>query len=279
MSSPRSMWSGTIRLGLIPVPVTIGKAWQDQRETSLRDVCASHSVPIDRTERCTTPKCKLEGGKAKAVQLPSGEWRKISDAEMAQIEADTKADTLDILDVQKVYDLPIDYATGTYYIRFDQKAKGFDARPFAHLQATLVRNDLALVVKWCSSSRQRLAFVTGEGNGALLLRTIPYANELREATGTELFHMQEQIDEAVIEQMKTLLDGMAQSEFKHSAYSDDGAKLRSDAVDKVLKGEGGEQQNDERKQEGGNVPDLMAALKASMEEQKLHQGEGEKQNA
>lgn len=277
MASPRSMWSGTIRLGLIPIPVTIGKAWQDQRETGLRDLCSEHGVPVDRTERCSSSaKCNLPA-KVKGVQLPSGGWRKISEAEMVQIEADTKADTLDILDVQPVYDLPMEYGTGTYYIRFDQKAKGFDAGPFAHLQATLVKNDLGMVVKWCSSTRQRLAIIHGRDDGALLLTTIPYVNELREATGTELFHMQEAIDENVVKQMADLLGTLSQPEFKHSAYADEGQKLRSAAVDKVLKGEGGEQKQDGGQEDGQKkVPDLMAQLQASIAEQNLHKGEEQK---
>jgi non-homologous end joining protein Ku len=269
------MWSGTIQLGLIPVPVTIGKAWADEREKGLQDLCATHKVPVDRSERCSSSgKCELSGGKIKGVATEDG-YRALKPNEYEQIEEATKSATLTILDVQKIYDLPLDYATGTYYIRYDQKAKGFTPSAFAHLQALLTRRDVGLVVKWCKSARQQLAVITGDESGLLLLRTIPFANELREAGGTERVHMQEAIDENVIAQMSDLLDGIASDEFDHTAYSDEGVRLRSEAVERVLKGEQkGEKKK--QKQEGGGVPDLMAALKASMAEQKLHQGEGQK---
>lgn len=277
MASPRSMWSGTIQLGLIPIPVTIGKAWADEREKGLQDLCATHKVPVDRSERCSSSaKCSLEGGKVKGVTTENG-YRALAPNEYERIEDETKSDTLTILDVQKVYDLPIDYTTGTYYIRFNDKVKGFTPNAFAHLQAALTREDDALVVKWCKSARQQLAIITGDGSGLLLLRTIPYANELREAGGTERLHMQEQIDENAVKQIGELLGTYRKPEFKHSAYSDEGQRLRSEAVDRVLKGEKGQEKEDEQKQ--GGVPDLMEALQASMKEAKLHEGDGQKQEA
>lgn len=273
--SIRSMWSGTLKLGMIDIPVTVGKSWSEEREKGLQDLCAAHEVPVDRSERCSSSsKCSLDAGKVKGVEVEDG-YRVLKPNEFEQIEAETKDDTLRILDVQKAWDVPLEFSVGTYYIRFNDKVKGFSPAAFAHLQATLVKGDDALVVKWCSSSRQRLAVITGESDGRLLLRALPYVNELREAGGQELRHMQEAIDENVVKQMGELLDTMRQPEFKHSDYSDDGLRLRAEAVDRVLKGEKGEEKQ-EQKQEGG-VPDIMAALQASMKEAKLHLGDGEKE--
>jgi non-homologous end joining protein Ku len=54
--SPRTTWSGSIQCGLLNVPVTVGSAVTDSREKSLMDVCAKHHVPIDRSERCSSPR-------------------------------------------------------------------------------------------------------------------------------------------------------------------------------------------------------------------------------
>jgi non-homologous end joining protein Ku len=278
------MWSGTIKLGLIDIPVTIGKSWADEREQGLRDLCATHNVPVDRTERCSTHArtCQLEGGKVKGVH--TGEkWVPLSESEYSAIEDATKSDRLEILDVQPVYDLPIEYGTGTYYVRYDKKVKGFDATAFAHFAATLSQRDLGVVVKWCKAAKQRLAVLHTSGEGILLLTTVPFASEWREPGDQEIEHRKIEVQPAVVEQMGNLLDSLKQEEFDHERYSDEGMKLRSDAVEKILdahrKGKKGGKQKEEKpeKKSGEHVPDLMAALQASMQEQKLFEGEEQKE--
>ena len=231
------MWSGTISLGLVSIPVTIGKAWSDEREASLRDICADHKVPIDRTERCGAGITTCSMSKVKGVQMPDGSWRAFNMTEYAAIEDATKSDTLEILNVQKEWNLPLDFGTGTYYVRFNEKAKGNSPDAFAHLIATLNQRDEGCVVKWCRSARQKLAILRADGNGHLLLTTIPFVTELREAGRLESAHQHVEIQSEIVEQMGALMDALATDEFDHAAYTDEGMKLRTDAVDKILGGE------------------------------------------
>lgn len=266
MSSPRSMWSGTISLGLVSIPVTIGKAWQDEREASLRDICGDHLVPVDRTERCPAdPDCTI--AKQKGVEV-DGTWRAFNVNEYEAIEAATKSDTLEILNVQKEWDLPLEFGTGTYYVRFNDKAKGNSPDAFAHLIATLNQRDEGCIVKWCRSAKQKLAVLRTDGKGHLLLTTIPFVTELREPGKLESAHQHVEINGEIVEQMGNLMDALTTEQFDHSLYSDEGMRLRSEAVEKIL---GGEklQEKQEHKQEGDkNVPDLMAKLMQSVEQKK-----------
>ena len=74
MSSPRSMWSGTLRLGLLTVPITLAKATSEQREKALVTVC-EHGVPINRSERCGAGEETCTLSKSKAVQVGEDEYR------------------------------------------------------------------------------------------------------------------------------------------------------------------------------------------------------------
>jgi non-homologous end joining protein Ku len=301
MASPRSMWSGTISLGLLSLPVTIGKSWADEREPSLRDLCAIHGVPVDRTERCSTDadwpekirtiigtkskdkskldhiagltECDLAGGKQKGVQLDSGEWRKLNENEYARIEEATKSDSLDILDVQPAYDLPLTYGTGTYYVRHNTKAKGVNADAFAHFVAALQAKDLGAVVKWCKSARQKLAILHTDAEGHLLLTTVPFVSEWREPGQQENEHLSVEVQKSVVEQMLGLLDAISSKSFDHAAYSDEGLRLRSEAVEKILGGEKLQDKGEQKSEEKGKVPDLMAQLQASIEATKLSEKE------
>ena len=275
--SPRSMWSGTISLGLLTIPVTIGKSWSDEREQNLRDLCAVHGVPVDRTERCSgDDKCGLTNGKQKGVQLDSGKWRKLNENEYAKIEESTKSETLEILDVQPVYETPIAYGTGTYYVRFDAKAKGHSPDAFAHLVATLEKGDKAAIVKWCKSARQKLAILHTTGDGILLLTTVPFASELREPGKMEKSHTEVAIVDEVVEQFDALMDAVASTEFDHDFYSDEGLRLRSEAVEKILGGEKLQDKDEGKQQENGQkTPDLMQQLKDSIKAKKISEGEKE----
>jgi len=264
------MWSGTISLGLLTVPVTIGKSWADEREQNLRDLCAVHGEPVDRTERCSSdPKCGLTNGKQKGVQIDS-EWRKLNEDEYAKIEESTKSDTLEILDVQPAHETPLVFGTGTYYVRFDTKAKGQTPDAFANFVAALGQGDKAAIVKWCKSARQKLAILHTRGDGILLLTTVPFATEYREPGKAETAHTSVEIQQDVVDQFQAFFDAVASKEFDYAAYADEGLRLRSEAVEKILGGEKLQDKDEGGKQEGGNkVPDLMQQLKDSIEAKKI----------
>lgn len=262
MSSPRSMWSGTISLGLVIIPVTIGKSWSDERELALRDICGTHLVPVDRTERCPADsKCDID--KVKGVEFEDNTWRAFNANEYAAIEEATKSDTLEILSVQKEWDLPLEFGTGTYYVRYNDKAKGNSPDAFAHLIATLNQRDEGLVVKWCRSAKQKLAILRADGKGHLLLTTIPFETELRKPGKMESAHQHVEIQGAIVEQFGNLMDAYT-GDFDHTAYADEGMRLRTEAVQKIL---GGEklQEKREQKDEGSHVPDLMAEIQKSID--------------
>lgn len=263
MAAIRSMWTGAIRLGLLNVPITVGKSWSEERERGLRDICADHKVPIDRSERCGAGHDDCSMTKVKGVEASEGKWREFSPNEYAAIEEATKSDTLDILDAQPIGDLPVNFSTGTYYLRADKKAKGSEL-VFATLVLALAESGFGLVAKWCRSTRQQLVVIDA-AEGILRLRTIPYESEVRAPGDEEKRHFSEDVDEAQVAMLVQLLT-MTRSEggFSYAEFSDDGLKLRQDAVQKVLDGEISEK---DEKPEPKKAPanDLMALMQASID--------------
>lgn len=281
MASPRSMWSGAISLGLLTVPCTIGKASSTERETSLLTLCEQHKVPIDRTERCGAGDSDCLLHKVRGVEVGDGEYRVLDPHEYATIEDSTKSDLLTVEDVHPLFDLPMAYGTGTYYLRADKKVKGSE-QPFAVLVQALVKTDYGLVVKWCRSARQILAVIHADpDDGKLLLTTIPFANEIREPGDQEYRHADVEVPEQMLDLAVSLLDQTAAESgetFQHDRYADEGLKLRSEAVDRILEG----REPAPRKAAPQNVvPDLMAALAASVDASKttVKQKKSEKQKA
>lgn len=260
MASPRSMWTGLLRYGLLNIPVSVGKAWQDQRETSLKTVCSKHKTLIDRSERCGGCEGPPEG-KLKAVEV-NGKFRPLNEAEYAAIEDATKSPTLDVLDAQPMAELPLIYATGTYFLRPDKKTPGAE-KVFGLLVDALTQTGYGLVVKWCTSSRQKLCVIHTDGD-VLVMRTVPMVDELREPGDQELAHTAGESDDQQVAMLVQLFEATRNSDgFDHAAYEDEGLALRAEAVEKILAGKPGKKAP---KPKAEQVPDIMATLQASITE-------------
>lgn len=233
MASPRSMFTGVIELGLVNIPVTLGKAIDD-REPHFRTVCRCHKKPIDARWRCSVTE-KLTTDTLSAVQVDENEWRVIDEDEMAQIEEATKSKILTVLDVQPTSKLPLMYAYGTYYVRHDLKSK---VRPdaMATLVASMTKNKYGLVVKWGNASRDKLCLITAE-SGVMVLRLIPFWENVRVASTDEREHFKGKIQPRNVEKMDELLNAVRNPEgFRYPEYSDVGKELREAAVERILSG-------------------------------------------
>ena len=271
MSSPKSMWSGSISLGLLNLPVTIGKSWSDERAKELVTLCEDHEIPIDRTERCGKGEKDCTLNKVRGVKTSEDTYKVLKPAEYEAIEAATKDDSLRIIDVQKISDLPLDYATGSYYIRHDTKAKGVTAKALATLAMALYNSDLGIVVKWCKSARQQLAVIrTSQDGRTLLLTTLPFASEWREPGQAEALPSAE-VDPAEVRMMRDLLKAHGQQEFGYDKLTDVGFELRQQAIEKLLDGQKLDEKPEPKEQ--NQAVDLMAAMKASIEAAKVDEKE------
>jgi non-homologous end joining protein Ku len=242
--SPTTFWTGMIELGLVNIPITIGKATADpKRDSALTDVAeyADGSVEkILRNEHVASG--RTDYIKRTAVKTEDG-YRVFDSDEWNAIEEATKTPTLQVVDVQPASKLPLLYTTGTYYIRHNDKAK-IEPYAMATLAATLMTERLALICKWGSSARQKLCIITAE-RGILVMRIVPFQVDVRKASDREREHMKKKVDVKHVEQMSELLYALQNPEgFDYSAYSDEGLAMRQKAVDRILSGEQLEQREE-----------------------------------
>jgi non-homologous end joining protein Ku len=229
------MFSGSISLGLVNVPITIAKAWGDEREGSLKQVCSCHKKPIDASWRCSVSMERCTDT-VSAVQISDDEWRVISTDEMGKIEDATNSKVLEVLDVQPLARLPLLYATGCYFIRHDDKAK---MRPeaMATLVASMTKAKVGLVVKWGNSTREKLCVIAAE-RGVLTLRVIPFWSGVRVPSKKERAHFSVKLKPRNVAKMDELLGALSNPEgFQYAEYQDEGLALRQAAVERILDGE------------------------------------------
>lgn len=264
MASPRTAWSGAIRFGLLTLPVTIGKASDETSQSGLVQVCyhgdAAGAFKISRNERCEecggTPK-----NKQMAVEVDGG-YRLFDDSDMADIEAATKSEILEIDDVQPLNTLPLILSKGAYFVRHNESAKGSDPEPFATFVLALKKMNSGAVVKWGSSANDKLCVLSADG-GILMLRVIPMVANIRPAGTQERLHWKTKVDQRKLDMMIELLGEIRNEDgFKYAKYENNAFKLRSAAVDAILRNE--DPQELEQLEDYGVPSDWMAELEASL---------------
>lgn len=262
--SPRSMWSGVVSLGLLNVPITIAKATSDTREESFKTLCADHLRPLDRTERCGAGDKNCSLAKVKGIDKGDGNYHVLTESELQAIEDSSKSDTLTVLDVQPIFALPMEWATGNYYVRHNASVKG-TAMNFALLVAALREKDVALVVKWGNASRERLCVIhVPNGGDVLMLTMIPFRSDCRNAGDAELAHKELSVDPKLVEMAGELLMATQQPKgFLWEAYKDAGLAARQKTAKAVLDGE--KPQEKPQKPQPELSPDIAELLKNSIE--------------
>jgi non-homologous end joining protein Ku len=264
-ASPRTVPNGslTIRLGLLSMPVTIGKSWSDEREKNLRELCSCCNLPVDRTERCPT-KDGVPNGKVKGVQRADGTWHVLAPGEVEQIES-VKSKILSIEETVPLKGLPMIFATGAYYVRHDEKRGEGTSEVFATFAKGLETARVGALVKWGSASRERLGVLHAH-QGIVFLTMLPMKDELRLPGEKEKAHQSATTDPEAVSMLTALLDNMKSESFDHSKYVDEGLRLRTEAVDRVLAGDVPPAPPKADSPKFGAI-DLIATLKADLQNQ------------
>lgn len=257
----RAIWKGALTFGLVNVPVKVYSATEDH-DVSLHQVHNKDGGRI-RYQRV----CEIDGEvvpysdidkayddgektvvltKDDLASLPAEKSREIDVVEFVP------SDQIDLLTLDRAYYLEPDSASPKAYVL---------------LRKTLEQTDRTAIVRFSLRQKTRLAALRVRGD-MLVLQTLLWADEVREAAFPAL-------DESVrisakeLELSASLVESFA-SDFDPEEFTDEyQAELRTLIEAKLEKGDAvdtAETFGDHEEEEtGGEVIDLMAALRASVE--------------
>lgn len=257
----RAIWKGALTFGLVNVPVKVYSATEDH-DVSLHQVHAKDGGRI-RYQRI----CEIDGEvvpfqdidkayddgektvvltKEDLASLPSEKSREIDVVEFVPSEQ------VDLLTLDKAYYLEPDSASPKAYVL---------------LRKTLEQTDRTAIVRFSLRQKTRLAALRVRGD-VLVLQTLLWADEVREAAFPSLDETV-RISAKELELSASLVESFA-SDFDPSEFADEYQdELRTLIDAKLEKGDAldtSETFGDREEEEsGGEVIDLMAALRASVE--------------
>ncbi len=264
----RAIWKGAVSFGLVNVPVRLYAA-TGTKDVSFHQVHAADGGRIRYQRTCSVDGEPVAYGDiAKGYETEDGDLVVLSDADLAQLPLSTgrEIEVVEFVPEAQVDPLLYDKA---YYLEPERSA----AKPYALLREALVATERVAVVKVALRQRETLAVLRVRGD-VICLQTVLWPDEVREpdfevGSGAEL-------KPAELKMASSLVESLA-ADFDPSQYADGYREAVMALVEeKVASGEvrrAAEAASEDGADGDGEVVDLMAALRRSVERAKARRGE------
>jgi DNA end-binding protein Ku len=259
---PRPIWSGSLSFGLVNVPVKLMSATRDlsvrfnqlhEKDNSrieVRRVCTEENVEVPWEEV------------GRGYELESGEVVMLTDDELEAADP-KKTRTIDIeafVDLEEIDPVFYDHP---YYLVPDSNEAA--VRAYHLLRTVMERSGQVAIARFVLRTKEYLVAVRTRGE-AITLTTMLFHDEVRsrEEVGVEKLP---KAKKAEVDQAVTLVKSL-QRDFDPANYDDEHRKRLLAIVEKKRKGQ--EIEIPDEPETPKAVPDLMAALEASI--QRMKQG-------
>ena len=261
---PRSIWKGSISFGLVTIPVKVYGANED-KDVSFRQVHSTDGGRIRYQRVCDVcGEVVAFGDIAKGFESSDGRMAILTDEDFASLPL-TTLKTVDVVQFVSEEEVDPSFFQKTYFL----EAEAIGQKPYVLLRDALSRENKVAVVKVALRSRESLALIRSKGD-LLLMHTMYWPDELRDgsfaAPPAEVSVSDAEID------MATMLIGQLEGSFDPAAYSDSYREALLEVVEAKLEGASLPAAED-TSAPAGDVVDLMAALKASVDAAKKRRAE------
>jgi DNA end-binding protein Ku len=255
---PRSMWTGAISFGLVTVPVKLYSAVQ-RKSVRFHQLSGKTGVRIQqkRVDPTTGDEVAYEDI-VKGYEIAPDQYVLIEPAELEALDP-KKTKTIEISDFVGLDEIDPIYYDHPYYLA---PAAG-GAKPYKLLHEAMVETRRVAIAKVVIRQKENLVAIRPMEGGVLGMSTMIFADEVVPADRIDDLPDDVETKKAEVDMAKMLVDSLA-SDFEPEKYAD---TYREEVLALIeRKAEGKEVAvQPAREEESKPVPDLMAALKASLD--------------
>ena len=265
----RPIWSGTISFGLVSVPVRMFPATEskelrfhflhkkDLTPIAYEKVRRDDREPVDRDEI------------VRGFEIEKGRYVPLEDDDLDRLDVEL-THSIDICDFVDLEEIDPVYFRKAYYLL---PAEGAE-KPYRLLVRALEETGKVAVAKVVIRNKQHLAAVRPY-EGVLLLETMYYADEVRKPEALDGDLGKPRLQQAEVEMAKTLVENLSEP-FEPDKYTDE---YRQELLELIKAKAEGEPLPEPAQEEQGEVVDLMAALRESVERTKKQRRKPSKRKA
>jgi DNA end-binding protein Ku len=260
----RSIWKGSLSFGLVNVPVKLYSATEDH-DVPLHQVHDKDGGRIRYQRRCEIDGELVEYANIAKAYVDGDQTVILTDDDLAALPAERSKD-IDVVEFVPTEQVDPIMFEKSYYLAPDSKS----TKAYVLLMRTLEETDRTAIVQFALRQKTRLAALRVH-DGVLMLQTLLWDDEVREARFPELDEVPK-ITDAELKMSKQLVESFA-SDFTPEKFTDDyQAQLRTLVEAKLEQGDALDTEATFGRAEGqggGEVLDLMEALRRSVESKRV----------
>jgi DNA end-binding protein Ku len=252
---PRSLWNGTVAVGLMSVPIKLYSATRS-KTVHFRQVHIKDGGRIQHRRFCSEEDREVPYEEVvKGFELAPGEYVVLTDEERKAAAGDG-AHRIDVEHFVAAEDIDPVFYENTYYVGAGKD--GEDA--YAVLHDALERTGRAAIGRFTFHDRERLTALRAR-DGLLALHTLHFIDELVDGHEIEVPEPQRAPGTREVEMARRLVDALHE-EFDPTRYEDE---YRQAVLEVIRRKADGQDVRSEEDQPPPPGDDLMAALQASLE--------------
>src|SRR5690348_11012056 len=261
--APRSLWTGTISFGLVSVPVRMfGATESKELRFHFLDKHDLQPIAYDKVRR-DTGKHVDDDDIVRGFEVEKGRYVPLDDEDLDRLDVELTK-TIDICDFVDLDEIDPIYFRKAYYLEPQEGAE----TPYRLLVRALEETGKVAIAKVVIRNKQHLAALR-PWNGVLVLETMYYADEVvkPESVGSKT-----KLRKAEVEMAKSLVENLS-AKFDPEKYDD---TYRKELLQLLRAKEAGKPLPEPDEEPEGEVVDLMAALRESVEKTQKKKGGGRK---
>jgi DNA end-binding protein Ku len=254
----RPIWSGAISFGLVSVPVRMFPA-TESKELRFHFLHRKDLTPIAyekvrRDDREPVDPDEIVRG----FEIEKGRYVPLDEEDLDRLDIEL-THSIDICDFVSLDEIDPVFFRKAYYLL---PAEGAE-KPYRLLVRALEETGKVGIAKVVIRNKQHLAAVRPY-EGLLVLETMYYADEVRKPEALDGDLGAAKLQKAEVEMAKSLVENLSEP-FKPEKYDD---QYRNELLDLIRAKAEGQPLPEPREEEGGEVVDLMTALRESVERTK-----------
>ena len=260
-ANARSIWRGAISFGIVSIPVRLYTATED-KDISFRQLHAEDNSRIRYLRWCAAEEREVPMDEiVRAFEYEKDRYVVLTDEDFDQLPLPSKR-TIQLSAFVQASEIDPVYYEKSYYLEPEEAG----VKPFALLMRALQEKGLTAVASVAVRNKERLCALRPM-DGTLMLETLHYPDELRVEAGVPLPDVEVSPPELA---MASALIDLLTTQFKPEQYEDHYRQALQQVIDAKL---AGQEIVEAEPAAAGNVVDLMAALRASVEAARQQRGD------
>lgn len=272
----RAYWQGQIRLALVSIPVEIYPATKSGPSISFRQIHEPSGKPVKYEKTVPGVGPVNTDDILKGYEIGKGNYVLLDTEEIEAVRLESKK-TLELVQFVDSSEIDVLYYEKPYYV---VPADDLAEEAYIVLRDALRQSRKAGVGQLAVRGREQLVTVKPCGRG-MVLEVLRYADEVNQAASYFRSIGDAKPDKELLDLATALIDKKT-APFDASEFHDRYVDALKALIDKKAKAKGKrviEEVEEPAESRGGNVIDLMAALKASVESKPGRAARGSRKSA